>query len=134
MPKRIPTAKRARRRRTRSLSASTLERFRDALLKKRDDLLNVIQRKKEQAIPPQETVGDEADIASQSIEKELLFDVTDQEQLVLDDIEAALRKMERGGFGNCESCQNPIPQMRLRFMPWARYCIACQSKNERPGS
>ncbi|MEK9144727.1 MAG: TraR/DksA family transcriptional regulator, partial [Elusimicrobiota bacterium] len=76
-------------------------------------------------------VGDEADQAGQSLEKELIFEVSDNERLALDQIEGALRKMDKGTYGLCESCQKPIPKIRLKAVPFARYCIGCQTSAER---
>jgi DnaK suppressor protein len=75
-------------------------------------------------------VGDEADVASQSIEKELIFELSDNERQMLDQTEAALRKIDNGTYGQCESCRNPIGKERIRALPFARYCIDCQSKTE----
>ena len=55
-------------------------------------------------------VGDEADIATRSVEKEMLFELTDSEKQTLDMVEAALRKMEKGVYGTCESCHRGIPR------------------------
>jgi RNA polymerase-binding transcription factor DksA len=38
--------------------------------------------------------------------------------------------MEKGDFGTCEVCRSKIGTPRLHAMPWARYCIVCQSKAE----
>jgi DnaK suppressor protein len=46
----------------------------------------------------------------------------------LQDIDAALGKMEQGTYGLCESCGRPISDARLEAMPAARLCIACASK------
>jgi DnaK suppressor protein len=119
-----------------SLSAAEIQRFREILTQKQEELSEVVHRKKEEQEFQQEDpeIGDEADIATRSVEKEILFDITDSEKQNLDKIEAALRKIEKGGFGRCESCQKTIPRLRLEVMPWARYCIQCQSKNETPAS
>lgn len=115
------------------LSESAVSNFRDILMEKRDELLEVVQHKKETEMQIEEPeIGDEADIATRSVEKEMLFELTDSEKQTLDSIEAALRKMEKGVYGRCESCQRVIPKLRLEVMPWARYCIQCQSKNEVP--
>lgn len=117
----------------RALSDSQVQQFRDILTQKRDDLLAVVQRKKEQEIQVGEIeVGDEADIATRSVEKEMLFELTDSEKQTLDMIEASLRKIEKGVFGRCESCQKPISKLRIEVMPWARYCINCQAEQEIP--
>lgn len=116
------------------LSNSEIQKFRDILNQKQEELSEIVHRKKEEQEFQQEDpeIGDEADIATRSVEKELLFDITDTEKQTLDGVEAALRKIEKGVFGRCESCQKTIPRLRLEVMPWARYCISCQSKNEIP--
>jgi DnaK suppressor protein len=116
-----------------SLSASDVHKYREILTHKRDDLLAVVQRKKEQELQTsEEELGDEADIATRSVEREMLFELTDSEKQTLDMVEASLRKMEKGVFGLCESCQKPIGRQRIDVMPWARYCIRCQSLQEVP--
>ena len=116
------------------LSAAEIQKFRDLLTEKQEELSDIVHRKKEEQEFQQEEpeIGDEADIATRSVEKELLFDITDSEKQNLDGIEAALRKIEKGVYGRCESCQKTIPRLRLEVMPWARYCIRCQSQNEVP--
>lgn len=34
-------------------------------------------------------------------------------------------------FGLCERCGKPIPKERLEAIPYARYCVACQTEEER---
>jgi len=116
------------------LSTSEINKLRDILSQKQEELSEIVHRKKEEQEFQQEEpeIGDEADIATRSVEKELLFDITDAEKQNLDGIEAALRKIEKNVFGRCESCQRTIPRLRLEVMPWARYCISCQAKNETP--
>jgi len=117
------------------LTESEIQKFREILTQKREDLLAVVQRKKEQEIQIEDTeIGDEADIATRSVEKEMLFELTDSEKQTLDMIEAALRKMEKGVFGRCENCQTHIPHLRMEVMPWARYCIQCQAELETPSA
>ncbi len=118
------------------LSAGEIQKIRDILTEKQEELSDIVHRKKEEQEYQQEEpeIGDEADIATRSVEKEILFDITDSEKQNLDKIEAALRKIEKGVFGRCESCQKIIPRLRLEVMPWARYCINCQSLNEVPAA
>ncbi|HRY29055.1 MAG TPA: TraR/DksA family transcriptional regulator [Elusimicrobiota bacterium] len=97
----------------------------------RNDLMKLVQEKQQKEMPDLE-VGDEADAATQSSERELLFELSDTERQTLDAIEAALRKIEQGRFGLCESCHKKILRTRLRAMPQARYCINCQARFERP--
>jgi DnaK suppressor protein len=112
------------------ISKSDLTAIRKFLLGKRNELLDIM-RKNQDMEPITSEVGDEADQAGQSLEKEMIFEVSDNERNALDQIEGALRKIEKGTFGLCESCQKPITKERLKAMPFARYCIGCQSSSER---
>lgn len=44
----------------------------------------------------------------------------------LDDIEAALARVESGSYGRCTSCGEQIPSARLEAMPAATVCMACK--------
>lgn len=39
------------------------------------------------------------------------------------ELEAALKRLNQGSYGNCEMCRMPIAQGRLEARPWTRYCI-----------
>jgi RNA polymerase-binding protein DksA len=43
----------------------------------------------------------------------------------LDQIDAAVHRVEDGTYGTCESCGRPIAPARLEARPVARTCIAC---------
>lgn len=103
-------------------------RFRKILENKRQDILDTVKHNESNIATTE--IGDELDVASQTFEREMMFELTNGERVVLDDIEAALRKIEKGEFSLCESCRKKIPSVRLNAMPWARNCIACQSRNE----
>jgi RNA polymerase-binding transcription factor DksA len=47
---------------------------------------------------------------------------------VVEDIEAALDRLETGEYGNCERCGRPIPVERLELLPYARCCVGCQQR------
>jgi hypothetical protein len=44
------------------------------------------------------------------------------------EINDALRRLDEGSYGRCESCGKQIPGARLDAMPFARYCVACAEK------
>ncbi len=48
----------------------------------------------------------------------------------LREIEAALRRIDDGSYGECERCAEPINPRRLDADPTARLCIGCASRNE----
>ena len=113
------------------MNKKEMSQFKKTLTDKRDDLLSVVRNKKERDMTDVE-VGDEIDSASQNVEKEMLFELNDNEKLILDAIESALRRIEKGSFGLCESCRQKITEKRLKAIPWVRYCIDCQSSTEKP--
>ena len=45
-------------------------------------------------------------------------------------IEEALAKLEEGTYGLCADCKVEISEKRLRAVPFARRCVACQAKQE----
>ncbi len=99
---------------------------------KTDISKNVEDKRNMDLLEPE--VGDSIDQASQSLDKEILFELSDNERRILRDIDAALRKMEKGTYGLCEHCKKPIQKKRIKALPSARYCMACQSGSERSGS
>lgn len=71
-----------------------------------------------------------ADTASATYDRELDEGLEEGAQQTLDDIDAALRRIEEGSYGTCEVCGKPIGAERLSAIPWARLCIDDQRKNE----
>lgn len=52
-------------------------------------------------------------------------------QLELQRIEAALKRIESGTFGDCVDCGKPIAQARLEANPTVIRCVACAEIQER---
>jgi len=46
----------------------------------------------------------------------------------LTNINAALKKIESGGYGICERCHKNIPLARLKLIPEALYCVSCEQE------
>ena len=44
----------------------------------------------------------------------------------LEDVERAIRMLDRGTYGICETCGEPIAPERLEAYPASRYCLADQ--------
>ena len=47
------------------------------------------------------------------------------------EIEAAIRRIREGTFGQCVDCGQPIELERLKLVPWAARCIEDQTERER---
>ena len=48
----------------------------------------------------------------------------------LNDVETALRSIDKGAYGICEDCGKSIEIERLEVKPDATLCLACQQKAE----
>ncbi len=49
----------------------------------------------------------------------------------LQDIQTALRSIEKGSYGTCARCNKPIEPGRLEVKPDATLCVNCQGEVER---
>jgi DnaK suppressor protein len=45
-------------------------------------------------------------------------------------IETALQRLEAGKFGTCSDCRCRISDARLRALPFAALCLACQERHD----
>jgi DnaK suppressor protein len=63
--------------------------------------------------------------ATNAFERQHVAALIDQAQRHLADIDAALSRLERGSYGTCEGCGQPIGAERLIARPAARTCIRC---------
>jgi RNA polymerase-binding protein DksA len=75
--------------------------------------------------------NDMADCATDESDHDLAFSLLSQEESALQQVDAALRRIEQGTYGICEESGKPIPEERLRAVPWARYTKEVQERLER---
>jgi DnaK suppressor protein len=74
---------------------------------------------------------DLGDQALSAYTREFQFELGNGDRRLLREVVTALRKLDEGGFGECERCGEPIAEKRLDALPFARYCIDCQRRFER---
>ena len=81
-----------------------------------------------------------AELGSESFDEELNLSLLGGEKNALDQIEAAIERIEDGSYGRCEECGRKIPQTRLEAIPYAArvrsVCIetgTAVSKGKSPG-
>jgi RNA polymerase-binding transcription factor DksA len=58
-------------------------------------------------------------------EREFTLGLLENQEQALEEIAAALRRIEQGTFGHCEGCRKAIPKDRLHALPYVRYCVDC---------
>ena len=52
------------------------------------------------------------------------------QQSLLAEVEAALKRIDDGAYGRCVECGKPIPDKRLEALPWAARCIQDEERLE----
>jgi DnaK suppressor protein len=104
--------------------------FGKMLKSKRDELLGQLREWRE-GVRVERVTEDEVGQASWAQMEHLAFATLEQGQKTLAEVEAALHRMDRGTYGVCESCGEEIPEVRLRALPWARYCLKCAERRRR---
>ena len=104
--------------------------YRDALLRKRDELLGGPAAKPLQLTMENNSgrQGDMADQATGTNEVHIQLKVKQTDAKILQAIEGALGRLDDGTYGVCRDCGDPIASARLSAIPWTRVCITCKEK------
>ncbi len=55
-------------------------------------------------------------------------------ETALEEITAALQRLDDRSFGRCQTCSTAIPWERLEVLPSSRLCTGCQQRTEWSGS
>ena len=106
-----------------------VQHFKDALLTKRTEILGTGGIKPLQASMENNTrQGDMADQASGNNEVHIQLKLKATDAKILQAIEDALVRLDKGTYGVCRDCGEPIAEPRLRAIPWTRVCITCKEK------
>lgn len=69
-----------------------------------------------------------ADSAQSTAERNKVLAVIERLRENLHDIDLALTKIEKGTYGVCERCGDPIASERLEAIPYARLDMKCKQK------
>jgi DnaK suppressor protein len=107
--------------------------FRRQLEAQRAQLLDEVRRKiaaVEEGLGPvgQTKITDEEGLADAAAEVEVAMTMRENQEL--QEIDAALVRIDDGSYGSCADCGNDISQARLKATPSARRCLICQEKYE----
>ena len=114
-----------------SMNRKELEAYRSRLLERRHEIIHKLSEFRNESKEVETDVAqDLADKAESSYTKEFLLSLSDAERDELFQIDAALRRIEKGEFGHCQMCQKEISKKRLNVLPWTSMCIECQEKAE----
>ena len=116
------------------------DRARDLITKERARIEALVREREAEGIsaePEGEQLSElaaydqhQADLGTETFEREKDFSLLEQLEAELDELDRALRKVDEGTYGRCEACGKEIPAERLEAMPGTRFCVEDQA---RPG-
>ncbi len=116
-----------------------LEKLRQTLLEKRRELLDDVGSLQSEAMGMNSS-GESIDSSSMPIhmaergsdtwEQEFTYRLLENKEALLREINDAIQRLQDNTYGICRASQKPIAKSRLRFIPWARYCIEYAWKGE----
>ncbi len=106
--------------------------YKDALLKKRAELEDTagIKPLADSMEHNNGRQGDMADQAAGNNEVHIHLRLKQTDAKILQAIDEALMRIEKGSFGVCKDCGEPIAEARLNAIPWTRVCITCKEKQK----
>lgn len=110
-----------------------LERERDRLARLRDGVSDDGTGDDSEPVEAQElSVIDQhpADVGSEVFERQKDIAIVEGFESELEEIEAALARIDDGSYGTCETCGKAIPKERLEVKPAARFCVEDQAAAE----
>ena len=70
----------------------------------------------------------QGDLGSDQIDQDLDLGMLQNVSQTLEEVDAALMRIQEGTFGKCEECGTVISEQRLNVLPYARHCVECASK------
>ena len=71
-----------------------------------------------------------AELGSGNFDQELTLSLLGSERNALDQIDGALKRIDDGSYGQCETCGGKIPKSRLEAIPYAAQCVPCASEQD----
>jgi DnaK suppressor protein len=95
-----------------------------------DDMLNMMRSVRARGGDDRD-VADAQDVGEADVQDDLELALIQMKAETLRGIEAALRRLEAGTFGDCAECGQPIHAARLRALPFAVRCTDCEDSRER---
>ncbi len=111
------------------------KKFEQRLLELREAFLrNYTETTRNSHSDQDDGIQDNIDFATQSYTKEFLLSLGNLERNRLQQVEAALKRVQTTAYGLCSSCEEEIGLKRMNAAPWVDTCITCQEDQERGNS
>lgn len=105
--------------------------YRELLVRRRDEIRELHGLRPLSASMETNTrQGDVADQATGTNEVHVQLRLRQTDAKILQAIEEALTRIDKGTYGLCRDCGEPISAPRLQAIPWTRVCIHCKEKQQ----
>jgi DnaK suppressor protein len=108
-----------------------LDHFRALLLSRINELLNGAERTVAEMTDENENFPDPNDRASLESDRNFELRIRDRERKLIAKMQEAIKRIDDGTFGLCESCGGNISEKRLQARPVTTLCIDCKTKEEK---
>jgi RNA polymerase-binding transcription factor len=114
------------------INESELINFRKTLEYLRGTLLQDIRVETEKLDTYPNSNPDPIDRAEKSLLQGRIMSRLSQIENRLELVEAAINRLDEGGYGLCSKCGSEINPERLKLIPYATLCVKCQARLEAP--
>ncbi len=122
------------------LDAKKLDFFKKLLLKMKAQINGDIRSMADESEGDQSDKGDVsghamhmADVATDMYDREFNLSLASNDRELLQKIQTALVRIDKGTFGLCLKTGKRIPEARLKAVPYAEYCLEVQEEMDRKG-
>lgn len=112
------------------MEAERLEVFRQLLKDRLAALESAFVSRLGELVDQRDVLADTTDIASEESDRDMTLRMQDHERKIVDEIRAALKRINEGDYGVCEACGDEVGERRLLARPTARHCIDCMTEIE----
>ncbi|MDK2857076.1 MAG: DnaK suppressor protein [Verrucomicrobiota bacterium] len=113
------------------LTDKQISEFKERLLALRDRVSGEYSTLSRDNVAANQRDASLSDQGTDTFDREMELNMMGSEQEVLFEIDAALRRIEKGTFGICELTGQPIDIERLNALPYVRYTVRAQSELEK---
>jgi len=114
-----------------TLKPEKLEAFRKLLTQKINELLSEAGKTVSEMTSSKENFPDPNDRASLESDRNFELRIRDRERKLIVKMQEAIKRIDDGTYGICESCGGPISEKRLLARPVTTECIDCKTKQEK---
>jgi DnaK suppressor protein len=112
---------------------SRYDELKKMLEDRRRELMNEVQGKIRDARAEggkEREVLDQGESSEVDIQEDIEFALIQMKAETLNKVDAALRRLDEGSYGDCFECGDEISEARLRALPFAVRCKDCEEARE----